>query len=131
MIASRTEPVVGAWLAKRDEELAGMEVALHGAPRLEGAVRLHAQRAAEAALKALVAAAGGEAEAGCDLVLLAGRASELVPALSLSGADCYLLTVCAAMPRAPGRGDGGSVPAAVVVEACRRVLCAVDRALGA
>ncbi len=97
----KDDPEVAPWIARRDEDLEMMAVALEHAPRLRDAIAFHAQQAAEKSMKALLAAAGVEPPHVHDLVFLLEEIEKVLPVASISPRDCQFLTPFATMARYP------------------------------
>ncbi len=121
----KDDPDVAPWIAKRDEDLEMMAVALEHAPRLRDAIAFHAQQAAEKSMKALLAATGVEPPHVHDLVFLLEEIQKVLPVASISARDCQFLTPFATMARYPRRIDL-SPPVEAAPAACRRIVSAVD-----
>ncbi len=107
-----------------------MEILLDRAPHLSSAICFHAQQASEKALKALVAATGREPPWSHDLVSLIVVLREAGVVVGASPRDCELLTPFATISRYPRRSSAESVPVPTAVDACRRIVAAVDVVLG-
>jgi len=121
----KDDPQVTPWIAKRDEDLEMMALAIERAPHLHDAIAFHAQQAAEKSMKAVLTALGVDPPHVHDLVFLLQEIEKILPDAAISPKDCQVLAPFATVARYPRRANR-LPPIEAAVDACRRIIAAID-----